>query len=72
MSPTKDFLEEITSERTKANPAFSEMVDAAYERRQLLRALAAQREALGLSQTEVAARMGTSQSSVARLERGRG
>lgn len=32
--------------------------------------LAAARQARGLSQTEVAARMGTSQSAVARLERG--
>lgn len=39
-------------------------------RRQLLRDLAARREKLGLSQTVVAARMGTSQSAVARLEAG--
>ena len=32
--------------------------------------MAAKRRALGLSQTEVAARMGTSQSAVARLESG--
>ncbi len=70
MAPTRDFLDEIINERAKENPAFGELVDAAYERRQLLRALAAHREALGLSQTEVAARMGTSQSAVARLERG--
>lgn len=70
MATHKDFLDEIITERGAANPAFPEMVDAAYERRQLLRALAEHREALGLSQTEVAARMGTSQSSVARLERG--
>ena len=36
----------------------------------LVRELAAQRLAAGLSQTEVAARMGTSQSAVARLESG--
>ena len=70
MPPKKDFLDEIISERTKEYPSFGEIVDAAYERRQLLRALAAHREALGLSQTEVAARMGTSQSAVARLEQG--
>jgi transcriptional regulator with XRE-family HTH domain len=34
--------------------------------------LAVRRRAAGLSQTEVAARMGTSQSAVARLEAGRG
>ena len=37
-------------------------------RRRLTGALAARRQELGLSQTEVAARMGTSQSAVARLE----
>jgi predicted transcriptional regulator len=43
-------------------PGFSELVDELVE---------ARRE-MGLSQTEVAARMGTSQSAVARLERGDG
>ncbi len=37
-------------------------------RRRLAAALVARRQELGLSQTEVAARMGTSQSAVARLE----
>jgi ribosome-binding protein aMBF1 (putative translation factor) len=40
------------------------------ERRKLITDLAAQRQAARLSQTEVAARMGTSQSAVARLESG--
>jgi ribosome-binding protein aMBF1 (putative translation factor) len=40
------------------------------ERGRLLRELAEQRQASGLSQTEIAARMGTSQSAVARLESG--
>jgi ribosome-binding protein aMBF1 (putative translation factor) len=39
-------------------------------RSRLVRELAEQRQAAGLSQTEVAARMGTSQSAVARLESG--
>ena len=42
----------------------------AEDRVRLVRALAGQRQAAGLSQTEVAARMGTSQSAVARLESG--
>ena len=42
----------------------------AAERAGLVRELAAQRQAAGLSQTEVAARLGTSQSAVARLESG--
>src|SRR5438445_13450296 len=50
-------------------PGFKEMA----QRRQALTAdLVARRRALGLSQTEVAARMGTSQSAVARLESGHG
>ncbi len=40
------------------------------ERGRLVRELAERRQASGLSQTEVAARMGTSQSAVARLESG--
>jgi transcriptional regulator with XRE-family HTH domain len=42
----------------------------ATERAGLVRELVAQRQAAGLSQTTVAARMGTSQSAVARLESG--
>ena len=42
----------------------------AEDRGRLVRELAEQRQAAGLSQTEVAARMGTSQSAVARLEAG--
>ena len=42
----------------------------AEERGRLVRELAEQRQVAGLSQTEVAARMGTSQSAVARLESG--
>ncbi len=48
-------------------PGFREMAE---RRRALAGELAATRQALGLSQTEVAARMGTSQSAVARLESG--
>jgi len=50
-------------------PGFKEM---AQRRRALTADLVARRRALGLSQTEVAARMGTSQSAVARLESGHG
>jgi len=51
-------------------PGFREMAlrRMTAQRRQLVGELAAQRQAAGLSQTEVAARMGTSQSAVARLE----
>ena len=50
-------------------PGFREM---AQRRRNLMATLVARRRALGLSQTEVAARMGTSQSAVARMEAGGG
>src|SRR5215470_11075199 len=53
-------------------PGFREMAlrRMAAERRQLVEELAGLRKAARLSQTEVAARMGTSQSAVARLEGG--
>ncbi|TQS44204.1 helix-turn-helix domain-containing protein [Cryptosporangium phraense] len=52
-------------------PRMPGMREAALRRRrETAGALADQRRAAGLSQTEVAARMGTSQSSVARLEAG--
>ncbi len=56
-------------------PGFREMAGRrlarmADERGRLVRELATRRQEAGLSQTEVAARMGTSQSAVARLESG--
>jgi ribosome-binding protein aMBF1 (putative translation factor) len=65
-----DFLAEMIAERTKANPDFPALVEAALNRRELLRALAAERQAVGLTQTELAAALGTSQAQVARLESG--
>lgn len=70
MTKPEDFLTEIVAERTARNPEFPGLVEAALRRRQLLRELGAEREKLGLSQTAVAAVMGTSQSAVARLEAG--
>ncbi len=64
----QDFLAENIRERSAKNPNFPALVKAAEERRKLLLALAREREASGLTQTEVAAAMGTSQSQVARLE----
>jgi hypothetical protein len=51
-------------------PGFREMAlrRMATERRRLVSELTAQRQSAGLSQTQVAARMGTSQSAVARIE----
>jgi DNA-binding XRE family transcriptional regulator len=65
-----DFLDETIASRTVANPAFPRLVAAAARRRELVRELVALRASQGLSQTAVAARMGTSQPVVARLEAG--
>lgn len=64
----RDFLDEFIEERRARNLAFPAMVDEAYERRILLRRLAEARKAAKLSRTIVAARMGTSEAAVARLE----
>lgn len=66
----KDFLAEIVDERTRRNPGFPDMVAEAAQRRKLARRLAAFREKQALSQTVVAARMGTSASVVSKLEAG--
>lgn len=63
-----DFLDELIAERTARNPQFPAMVDAAGRRRRLLAELASRRRAEERSQTDVAAAMRSSQSSIARLE----
>lgn len=70
MAKVRDDFEEFIADRARANPDFLRLVDEALARRQLLRELAAEREAEGLTRTVVAARMGTSESAVARLEKG--
>jgi ribosome-binding protein aMBF1 (putative translation factor) len=69
MSPKGTPMREPGDERKHETvfPGFKEM---AQRRRVLTDSLVARRTAIGLSQTEVAARMGTSQSAVARLESG--
>jgi DNA-binding Xre family transcriptional regulator len=66
----KDLVAEITAERTARNPSFPRLVAEAEARRRLARKLAALREHKALSQTLVAARMGTSASVVSKLEAG--
>lgn len=66
----RDFLDEIVEDRAKENREFADMVEAALERRQLLRELAKRRAVQGLTQEIVAERMNTSQSAVARMETG--
>lgn len=65
---TADALDEMIAEYTQANPAFPEMLTAAENRRALLRTLSTERRRQNASQTAMAAAMGTSQSSLARLE----
>jgi ribosome-binding protein aMBF1 (putative translation factor) len=79
-SEVYDTTEAVPQERLPVMPGFREMAlrrradeqaaRMAEDRGRLVRELAEQRQAAGLSQTEVAARMGTSQSAVARLESG--
>lgn len=59
----------MAPERRSAFPGFDEI---SARRKELAGELVSLRRAAGLSQTEVAARMGTSQSAVARLEAGEG
>ncbi len=70
MAREKDFLDEIIEESAQKNPEFPELVEAAATRRRLLRGLGQKREELGLTQKQVAERMETSQSAVARMEAG--
>ena len=67
---SEDFLEELIAERSGANEHFAQLVEAAFRRRELIRQLAEVRASLAISQTRIAALMGTSQSAVARLESG--
>ncbi len=66
--PVMPGFREMAIRRMADEPA----AQMAAERGRLVRQLAEQRQAAGLSQTEIAARMGTSQSAVARLESGTG
>ena len=56
-------------QRPSVFPGFASLSDA---RREVVAELVLERQRLGLSQTEVAARMKTSQSAVARFEAGEG
>jgi ribosome-binding protein aMBF1 (putative translation factor) len=66
----EDFLANVILSRTRKNPDFPKLLEAAVRRRELVASLAAKREELGLSQELVATRMGTSQPAIARLEAG--
>ena len=67
----RDDLDRFVADRTKKNPNFPDLIEAAEARRALAQNLAAARKKLGsLSQTSIAAAMATSPSIVSRLENG--
>ena len=68
--PALDDLDRHIAERAKKNPKLPAAVEARVNRRMLQRQLAERRVALGMTQTEAAAQMKTSQSSIARIESG--
>ena len=63
-----DFLDELIDKSTRRNPQFPALMKAAEQRRRLLQSLAEERRRSGVSQTQLAARLQTSQSAIARLE----
>ena len=68
--PQPDFLDELIETGSRQDADFRKLVDAAVDRRELVRQLVHRRETLGLSQRDIALKMGTSQPAVARLESG--
>ena len=65
-----DLLDEIIELGTADDATFPQKVQAALDQRVLMRDLAAARVAAELSQTQLAAAAGTSQSQIARAESG--
>ena len=66
----RDDVEDLIAEFTAQDPEFPAALAAAEERRALMKRLQAARKAARLSRAAVAARMGTSESAVARMEGG--
>src|SRR4051812_37742550 len=70
MARAKDLLDELVADGTARNPRFPAMVEAAYEQRELGFGLAERRRRLGLSQTDAAARIGSTQRIISKIENG--
>lgn len=66
----KDDLDRLIDNLAKDDPAIHSRVAAALERRELARQLAERRRTAGLTQAQLARRMGTSQGQVTRFESG--
>lgn len=69
MPETPDFLDEIIAESTALNPEFPALMAQARRNREVLATLASERKRQRVSQTALAAQMGTSQSAVSALEK---
>ena len=67
---SEDFLDEIVRESTAETPEFPALLAAARRRRELAKQATAERQKRKLSQTQIAARMKTSQAIVSRIENG--
>ncbi|MGH9153989.1 MAG: helix-turn-helix domain-containing protein [Acidimicrobiales bacterium] len=67
---TRDDLDQLIDELAEDDPALPSRVAAALERRELARQLADRRREAGLTQSELARRMRTSQGQVTRFESG--
>jgi ribosome-binding protein aMBF1 (putative translation factor) len=66
----RDDLDALIDDISVEDPSIRHRVDAALQRRALARDLADRRRAAGLTQAEIADRMGTSQGQIARFESG--
>lgn len=66
----RDFLDEVIADRSRRNPQFPDLVAEAERRRAIASRLAKERQARGLSQTIVAAKMRTAASVISKLESG--
>ena len=66
----RDDLDQVIDDIAESDHGVGLRVAAALERRELARRLAGHRHEAGLTQTEIADRMGTSQGQVARFESG--
>ena len=70
MANKPDDLDAYIDELAETDPLIYEKIEAAVERQTLARDLAQRRRDAGLTQCEVAERMGTSQGQIARFESG--
>lgn len=68
--PAKDDLDQLIGELATEDPAITSRIAAALERRELARQLAQRRRQAGVTQSELARRMGTSQGQITRFESG--